>query len=665
MDRLIESLSRVVAESGNYSSNNYLTPLNENGGRDNAHSSVSGYSAGLKGEYNRINHSKNHNIPQSNIYKNDTESIYPRQINDSNLRSDKTEVSSNSILNIFKNLKGFQEPTGPNTLRKSMFDHCSSNNSNNTPSSKPKESVSKHFAQPTQLNRRKTISEIAMKYSTEDIILSRVRGIFMTRYTRESMQQYQMDNLGSDTQTKNKVNGPMERLFRNFDMDATDKDMDATYGDMEAVYRDMETAFSEAIDDCYARFFTNLPVNLLEDAIHLYFQIQAAYWWYEDMWYDNYSHVLPKLSLRVFGQFVADDCPILRHFVSSTEVHDEFLLNWKRYCKTIPLRGVILINKEFTKCVLVKPWNGSRFMFPRGKMDEMEEDSLCAIREAYEELGIDVTKHLNDSIYIEKQVEEQTIKLFLIPGIDEKTPLEPKKRKEISEIRWFNFTSLPNWHANNPVKNRKTKRFDNLKHNNRNINCMSNDCTYDTDKQDTNHCEYEDHRGKNGKIQENFQYTGEKPGSNKFFRVSHFIRNLRGWIEILRKVSLRSKNISGDTLTNLPKNLNPAIIRRLQNADLGGPPLSDLPLFIRIKCDIDEKEDQTTATSKASSQNSKKKSRSHASDSTKDKRTFGTKAGSGWDVEAMFALNEQKFGVKSTFSLDEYTIPLPKVKQKK
>lgn len=651
MDRLIESLSHVVIERGNYGSNNCLSSLSGDGERNNAHPSESGYSIGLKAEYDQINNSREENVPQSDIYDNDTESIYHYQINDCYLRNDKTEASGHNIRNSFNTLDRLHELTGPNTLRKFVFDHCISHDSNNISSGKPTESVLNHFVQSVQLDERKTASDIAMKYSPEDIILSKVRGIFMNRYSRDSIPQDQIDTLKSSTKKKNKINGPMDRLISNFDM--------------EAAYKDMEAAFSEAIDDCYARFFTNLPVNLLEDAIHLYFQIQAAYWWYEDMWYDKYSHVLPKLSLRVFGQFVAEDCPILRHFVSSPEEHDKFLLNWKRYCKTIPLRGVILINKEFTKCVLVKPWNGNRFMFPRGKMDEMEEDSLCAIREAYEELGIDVTKHLNDSIYIEKQVEEQTIKLFLIPGIDENTPLEPKKRKEISEIKWFNFTSLPNWHINSSVKHRKTKHFDNLEHTNSSLNYISNDCTYGVDRQDANYSEYEDFTGNNEKFHDNLQYLSEKQDSSQFFRVSHFTRNLRGWIEVLKKIPLYNPNIPGGIITNLPKNLNPAVIRRLQNADLGGPPLSDLPLFVRVKCNINERRGQPTATSQIFSQNNKKKSRPYTSDATKDKRTFGTKAGSGWDVEAMFALNEQKFGVKSTFSLDEYTIPLPKIKQKK
>ncbi|EEA07094.1 Dcp2, box A domain-containing protein [Cryptosporidium muris RN66] len=497
---------------------------------------------------------------------------------------------------------------------------------------------SKYSSIPSRdFQQKRTASIIAAKYLTDDIMLSKVRGLFIKRYTRTTSIE-----------------------DRPIYISGTDKKI-SIYKDPKAeeAHRDIEAAFSEAICDCYSRFFTNLPVNILEDAIHLYFQIQAAYWWYEDMWYDKYPHVLPKLSLRVFGQFTVEDCPILRHFVSSQEEHDKFLQNWRRYCRTIPLRGVILVNTELTKCVLVKPWNGNRFMFPRGKMDEMEEDSLCAIREAYEELGIDVSNHLHDALYIEKQVDEQTIKLFVIPGIDENTILEPKKRKEIAEIRWFNFTSLPGWQEEGSFGRQKKSKNTNQN------NGLDSTGEYTSDN------EKDELRGSDDECMllqstSNFGLNNGNSGSEEnvlFFRVGQFSKNLRGWIEVLRRIPLQSPDNIGGVIPQLPKNLNPAVIRRLQNADLRGPPLFALPLFVRVRGRIHDRKDQPPTTLNNNSKG--KKSRPSFYDQTsRDKRTFGTKAGSGWDVEAMFALNEEKFGVKSTFSFDDYTIPLPKSKAK-
>ncbi|KAH7650414.1 ataxin2 related nudix domain (RNA processing phosphatase ATpase domain) [Cryptosporidium bovis] len=643
MDRLVESLSHVLSKGKDYRSNDFVVDyLNSDNFNIHPQSQKSSFCA---------------NLPDINKYS----SIYGRK---TTVGSD--PITSKNVAHVRQPLQFDIESDEFQSHRKQLKDDHLKNSS--SPSKKPSaireskstlnnsklgsEDISKLIKNDTlhsfktlenTEDEKRTIFDIAIKYSPEDITLSKVRGVFMDRYSRDSLSHIQTEVKKGEH--KKCINGELRTAFKNVDA--------------ETAYRDIEEAFSQAIDDCYARFFTNLPVNLLEDAIHLYFQIQAAYWWYEDMWYDKYSHILPKLSLRVFGQFVAEDCPILRHFVSSPEEHDKFLLNWKRYCKTIPLRGVILINKELSKCVLVKPWNGSKFMFPRGKMDEMEEDSLCAIREAYEELGIDVTKHLNDSLYIEKLVEEQTIKLFIIPGIDENTPLEPKKRKEISEIRWFNLTSLPNWQSSGSSARQKKTRNNNILDRFNNLIDDSSEYLSDNEKQEHRLSDDESQQscGKNsGSLSSN------KTDYNLFFRVSHFTRNLRGWIEILKKIQLENPNVPGSIIPHLPKNLNPAVVRRLQNADLGGPPLSTLPLFVRVKTKNSEKK----ANSSSLAVQGKKKSRpSILENASRDKRTFGTRAGSGWNVEAMFALNEEKFGVKSTFSIDEYTIPLPKSNARK
>ncbi|KAF7459091.1 putative mRNA-decapping enzyme 2 [Cryptosporidium felis] len=647
MDRLIESLSQIVSKQDGYELNQYIFSKQKNDELKYPHPSDFGYYSNIDNQ-GRSNVNCNYSgdskmgchINSGNYDRLSTEPF--NGANDEMKKDDPKGLIRDESYEKSVETKG---KLGSEVLNSLIFERdmeCFTGESNI-----PSNNMLHNFQSLEVMDGKRTALDIAMKYSPEDIMLSKVRGIFMNRYNRESISQEESEPLRTST-NRNDLDELPERILNNYYM--------------KTAYKDIEAAFLEAIDDCYARFFTNLPVNLLEDAIHLYFQIQAAYWWYEDMWYDKYSHVLPKLSLRVFGQFVAEDCPILRHFVSSPEEHDKFLLNWKRYCKTIPLRGVILINKDLTKCVLVKPWNGNRFMFPRGKMDEMEEDSLCAIREAYEELGIDVTKHLNDSIYIEKQVEEQTIKLFIIPGIDENTPLEPKKRKEISEIRWFNFTSLPNWQSfGNSVKQRKSRQSENMQHS-ESLFCNSSDYT-SGDRILFRNSDDEEFQTNDEATFEGLQSVDEKTDSNQFFRVSQFTRNLRGWIEVLKKISLDNPNNQGGIITRLPKNLNPAVIRRLQNADLGGPPLSNLPLFVRVKSNITERKNQTSSTAQIITQH-KRKSKSYTSDTTKDKRTFGTKAGSGWDVEAMFALNERKFGVKSTFSLDEYTIPLPKIKSK-
>ncbi|CAD2103789.1 mRNA-decapping enzyme 2, putative [Plasmodium vinckei brucechwatti] len=197
----------------------------------------------------------------------------------------------------------------------------------------------------------------------------------------------------------------------------------------------------DALLDCYGRFIALLPEFLLKDHVHLYFQIQEAYWWYDDMWQDKYPDKLPKLSLKTFGYLICDDCPILKKYVPPS-AHEKFSLNWRRYCRTIPLRGAILLNHNLKKCLLVKGWSTDNWSFPKGKIDELEEDSVCACREIYEEIGIDIFPYIDEQVYIETHIEDQPIKLFIIPGVKENTKFQPKTRKEIGAIRWFEIEKI-------------------------------------------------------------------------------------------------------------------------------------------------------------------------------------------------------------------------------
>lgn len=106
-------------------------------------------------------------------------------------------------------------------------------------------------------------------------------------------------------------------------------------------------------------------------------------------------------------------------------------------------------------------WKGSRWTFPRGKVDEQESDETCAIREVSEEIGFDVSSRICREVrlfimnppsdlapcsivklFIEKRLGKQCVKLFIICGVPEDTVLGPQKRKEISEIRWVPVRSL-------------------------------------------------------------------------------------------------------------------------------------------------------------------------------------------------------------------------------
>ena len=119
------------------------------------------------------------------------------------------------------------------------------------------------------------------------------------------------------------------------------------------------------------------------------------------------------------------------------------------YKSRVPVRGAILLNEAMDEVVLVKGWKKSaNWSFPRGKINQGENDLDCAVREVYEETGFDarqagLIQDEKDMKYIEISMREQHMRLYVFRGVPRDTYFEPKTRKEISKIDWYKLTDLP------------------------------------------------------------------------------------------------------------------------------------------------------------------------------------------------------------------------------
>jgi len=103
------------------------------------------------------------------------------------------------------------------------------------------------------------------------------------------------------------------------------------------------------------------------------------------------------------------------------------------YKTRVPVRGVIMLNVGMDKAVLVKGWkSGASWSFPRGKIDQNEDDRDCAIRETYEETGFDLTGMVGSKDKIDINIREQDMRLYIAPGVPEDFEFAPRTRKEIS-----------------------------------------------------------------------------------------------------------------------------------------------------------------------------------------------------------------------------------------
>ena len=114
-----------------------------------------------------------------------------------------------------------------------------------------------------------------------------------------------------------------------------------------------------------------------------------------------------------------------------------------------PLRGAIILNEALDKvksnllvqfcvafknlqCLLVQGYlSSSTWGFPKGKAEEGENELQSAVRETYEETGFDIQPLAKEDWYIEKTINEQHYKLYIVPGVSEQYKFSPQTRKEI------------------------------------------------------------------------------------------------------------------------------------------------------------------------------------------------------------------------------------------
>ena len=194
------------------------------------------------------------------------------------------------------------------------------------------------------------------------------------------------------------------------------------------------------------RFIINLPPEELESVERICFQVEEAQWFYEDF-IRPLDPSLPSLTLRAFSLRIFQHCPLfsqwdVQHY---TTAFAEFLA----YKSRVPVRGAIMLNEAMDQVVLVKGWKkGANWSFPRGKINKDEDDLDCAVREVYEETGYDIkeaglVRDDQEMKYIEVNMREQNMRLYVFRGVPIDTHFEPKTRKEISKIEWYKLTDLP------------------------------------------------------------------------------------------------------------------------------------------------------------------------------------------------------------------------------
>jgi mRNA-decapping enzyme subunit 2 len=108
------------------------------------------------------------------------------------------------------------------------------------------------------------------------------------------------------------------------------------------------------------------------------------------------------------------------------------------------VHGAIILNETLDECVLVQGyWSKSSWSFPKGKVNHNETEFDCAVREVKEETGLDVEQYANPKHFLQHRLNDQEVRLYIVPGVPKSTNLKPLTRNEIRKIQWFPLKSLP------------------------------------------------------------------------------------------------------------------------------------------------------------------------------------------------------------------------------
>ncbi|GLJ22464.1 hypothetical protein SUGI_0423000 [Cryptomeria japonica] len=190
----------------------------------------------------------------------------------------------------------------------------------------------------------------------------------------------------------------------------------------------------ETMKELYVNFVQDMNPEEVDFMPSLMFQVEQAHWHYEDNIVDQDPR-LKSLSIKDFTFIFFKSCDPFKIYHANHV--DDILDEFKAFKHSVPVAGSIILDQSYQRCLLVKGWKSNSWSFPRGKREDPDEkDHICAIRETMEEVGYDISPLLNINDLIEYSEEKKRVVLYIIRGVDEKYPFEPRTKKEVSEIAW-------------------------------------------------------------------------------------------------------------------------------------------------------------------------------------------------------------------------------------
>ena len=241
-----------------------------------------------------------------------------------------------------------------------------------------------------------------------------------------------------------------------------------------------EEEYQDILDELHTRFILNLPSEELNTSERIFFQLEQAWWYYEDMICDKQeeqcpgSCTLPRYAnLKPFSKVLFEFSTLLNSY--------DFQKLWKEfsiYKRKISTYGCILLNKDYTHVVLCQFHKSDTWTFPAGKINQNEIGIDAAARETYEETGfdphclfgltkewIDSDSNSNSDVELQQKNSKITWKhplhdeesnmlthveqpsgkrrtYYVCYNVPMDFPFEPVCRKEVDNIKWIDIRDI-------------------------------------------------------------------------------------------------------------------------------------------------------------------------------------------------------------------------------
>ncbi|KAK4538889.1 hypothetical protein RGQ29_032240 [Quercus rubra] len=399
-------------------------------------------------------------------------------------------------------------------------------------------------------------------------------------------------------------------------------------------------SLQDIYDELALKFFLNLPDSELLSWERVFIQLQQAWWYYYDTLCERYTY-LPKIKERQFIEQFFRHSDVLQSQVKEVP---QLYAQFKTYLGNIPVAGVILLNSDRSHVLMVKSYgkHGS-WGFVRGKLDENETEVQCAVREAKEEAGFDCSHLINSQQYIQAVSNGKQVTLFLVDNTPTDYAFHCTTRYEVGEIGWIPIGALPSkkspqgsaeytfgnvlifaiklreWLKQQQRPDQKQRQQQQQHHNTQ----AQRSHSVGTHSRAIEHSQQSAERASYDSV----QVENQKPSPHQQQQSANPQRKSKRGNQQQQQhpVNIAETDSSTQFATPAPRQQQP----RAQ-------------------------QQQPHSANKHSNNRNRRGQQHPAGYKSDDALTFGDDATSGgWNAEAMFKLNEERFGLKSTVPDDE------------